>query len=585
MLGKPNTTDLEFLNLRVRLLAQQAIRVPLVLLAIGLIVGFAIKDAVDRYSLIIWLSFFVGASIPRALFAKWRLSQPDDLIHASRHYWLFVLFAILNGLGAGISAPLFFPTLSAAEQAFIGMVLTGLVAGGVATSGSSPLVLAAYALSALLPLGFAWNYYGNDRSHLVTWLIVVFSAMMVVYARDGKKVLYQSFLIRRQRDEANALLQQKNEELSQAKAAIENLAQTKTRVLAAASHDLRQPLHALSIYSAVLSASPSQDTLKEIGHNINQLVGSLAALLDALLDLSQLDNQSFPIQYAQLDLANVAQKIAQELKHRTETKGLTLELQLEPAPVFNDPLILERIIRNLADNAVKYTDQGFVRISTLQKGGLAYLEISDSGRGIAPDQLDRVFEEFYQVDNPGRDRSLGLGLGLSIVQRMTKLIQAELRVDSRVGRGTSFTLQLPTHQPKQAEHHDELPHKELLKGKTILLIDDEYSIIASMTSLLNLWGARTLSACDMDQALEIIKDDSLIDFIIADLRLKQGENGVTVIQNLRQILGEVPALIISGETSPERLLDAKNVGLTVLQKPVSADQLSLQLSKLLNQIP
>lgn len=570
------TIDQEFLNLRVHLLAQQAIRVPFVVLVVALIVCFALRASVSFDRLLFWIVMFVGASIPRALFARTLLKQ-SSRDNPDRDYQLFTLFAAINGFAAGLSTLLFFPSISSAEQAFIGMVLTGLVAGGVATSGSSPSVLASYALSALLPLGFSWNLYGNDRSHLVTWLIVIFSTMMVVYARDGKKVLYESFLIRRQRDEAYALLQQKNVEVVQANAAIESLAQTKTRVLAAASHDLRQPLHALSIYSAVLSANPNANTLKEIGSNINQLVSSLAALLDALLDLSQLDSHSFPTQNSQADLACIGKKIAQEFEHRTHLKDLSLDIQLMPAPVFSDPLILERIVRNLVDNAVKYTEVGNISIRSQVRDGFSCIYVEDSGKGIASDQLDKIFEEFYQIDNPGRDRSLGLGLGLSIVQRMGKLIGAELSIQSTPNVGTCIKISLPAHTENFISNAEPIPRTDLLVGKNILLIDDEFSIIASTTALLEIWGVHAYSATDMNDALEIIKVNSNIDFIIADLRLRNGENGIHVIQNLRQILGNIPALIISGETSAERLSDAKSYGLTTLQKPISADLLYLNL--------
>lgn len=571
-----NSIDQEFLNARVHLLAQQAIRVPFVVLVVALIVCFALRTSVSIDKLLTWIIVFVGASIPRAMFARRILKEPVRP-KPDRDYWLFTMFATLNGFAAGLSTLLFFSSISSAEQAFIGMVLTGLVAGGVATSGSSPIVLASYALSALLPLGISWNLYGNDRSHLVTWLIVIFSAMMVVYARDGKRVLYESFLIRRQRDEAYTLLQQKNAEVVQANAAIENLAQTKTRVLAAASHDLRQPLHALSIYSAVLSANPNTNTLKEIGNNINLLVGSLAALLDALLDLSQLDSQSFPTQNSQTDLASIGKKIAQEFEHGIRSKGLTLEMQLMPAPVYSDPLILERIVRNLVDNAIKYTKKGKIRINTQLLEGKSTICIEDSGKGIASDQLEKIFEEFYQIDNPGRDRSLGLGLGLSIVQRMSKLIGAELAIQSTLNTGTRIELQLPTLTDTFFVSEDPVPRSNLLTGKNIMLIDDEDSIIASTSALLETWGVNAHSAKDMNDALEVIKTNSNIDFIIADLRLRNGENGIHVIQNLWKILGDIPALIISGETAPERLSDAKNEGLTILQKPISADLLYLNL--------
>lgn len=576
-----HSVDQEFLNLRVHLLAQQAIRVPFVVLVVAMIVCLALRASVGVDKLLMWVFFFVGASLPRALFAR-RILNEAVRAKPEHDYRLFTLFAALNGFAAGLSTFLFFPSISAAEQAFIGMVLTGLVAGGVATSGSSPIVLASYALSALLPLGISWNLYGNDRSHLVTWLIVIFSGMMVVYARDGKRVLYESFLIRRQRDEAYALLQQKNTEVVQANAEIENLAQTKTRVLAAASHDLRQPLHALSIYSAVLSANPSTSTLKEIGSNINLLVGSLAALLDALLDLSQLDNQSFPTQNNPSDLATIGKKIAQEFEHSIRVKGLTLVTQLVSAPVYSDPLILERIIRNLVDNAVKYTSEGKIGISTQLVEGKSMICIEDSGVGIASDQIEKIFEEFYQIDNPGRDRNLGLGLGLSIVQRMSQLLGIELALQSSLKVGTRITLQLPALTNTTFVNEDPAPRRDLLTGKSILLIDDEESIIASTCALLATWGVHAHSAKDMNDALEVIKINSNIDCIIADLRLRNGENGIHVIQNLWEILGTIPALIISGETSAERLSDAKAEGLTVLQKPISADLLYRNLSRQLN---
>ncbi|MBC3831015.1 response regulator [Undibacterium amnicola] len=565
--------DQEFLNLRIRLLSQQAIRVPVVLLVISLIVCFALKDAVSLERLLLWILIFQCTAIPRAIFAYWVLYRRKNSRSAIRDYWIFILFAGLTGLSAGLSAPLFFPTLSPAEQAFIGMVLTGLVAGGVATSGSSPLVLAAYALAALLPLGFAWNIYGNDRSHLVTWLVLLFSTIMVAYARDGKKVLYESFLIRRQRDEAINLLQQKNEEIIQAKATMENLAQTKNRVLAAASHDLRQPLHALSIYSAVLSANPSTATLKEIGQNINQLVGSLAALLDAMLDLSQLDSNSFPTQNNQTCLAKISRKIASEFEHSITSKGLRLEASLLDAPVHSDPLILERMIRNLVDNAVKYTSHGYIRIRTEVGEGKSIFSVEDSGKGIANHQLGKIFEEFYQIDNPGRDRRQGLGLGLSIVQRMGNLIQTELNLESKLDVGTTVTLKLPYFVANQHDVLQENVRANLLGGTTILLIDDEYSIIASMSALLQMWGAKSLSATDRSSALKAIQSNHRIDFIIADLRLKNGENGIAVVREIQHEFTAIPALIISGETSPERLSEAKNSGYPVLQKPVTADQL------------
>jgi two-component system, sensor histidine kinase len=573
--------DQEFLNLRLKILAHAAIRKPPLMLLFSVFVCLGIKDNLSFQPLISWILLIQVVAIPHAIYGYWLLRKDTRMVNAERYYWIFVAFAVFNGAAAGVSAPLFFASISPAQQALITSALAGIVASQVANTGSSPWVLAVYSLTALLPLTVSWSMYGNDKSHATTWLVLTFAATMVIYARVGKKVLHQSFLIRRQRDEAYILLQQKNDEIIRANATVEKLAETKTRVLAAASHDLRQPLHALSIYSAVLSANPSPKTLNEIGHNIDLLVRSLGALLDALLDLSQLDSHSFPTQTSHACLAHISKKIAQEFALSIATKGLQLETSFLPAPVLSDPLILERMIRNLIDNAVKYTHKGVIRITTEVVDGKSIFILNDTGKGIAADQLGLIFEEFYQVDNPGRDRSQGLGLGLSIVQKMASLLSAELTIDSELGVGTSVSMRLP-HHPLHGENSAPLfINDEQLMGKTILLIDDEYSIISSMSAILQMWGATTLAATDLSSALAVVHTNKAIDIIIADLRLSKGESGVDVVKQIHNVLGVLPTLIVTGETSSERLSAVKAYGFPVLQKPIPAGELFISLSRLL----
>jgi signal transduction histidine kinase len=573
LLRQPTPTDPEFLQVRVRLLAQSAIRMPLLLFGITGIVCLALRKHVPLPSLLLWLGLCQLAVIPRAIFSGWLLYWRKSPARPVRDYRLFIFFAALSGAACGASAPLFFPMLAPSEQAFIGMVLTGLVAGGVASSGSSPLVLAAYAGASLLPLGRAFARYGHDDLHLVTWLVLLFSIVMVNYTRDGKRVLFESFLIRRERDQAVARLEQTNAEVMRISATAEALGQAKTRVLAAASHDLRQPLHALSIYSAVLAANPTPATLREVAHNIDQLVRSLGALLDALLDLSQLDSNSFPVQPRALDLAAIARQVQQEFAPAAAAKHLALMSRLAPAAVWADPLLIERIVRNLLDNAIKYTDSGQIELSTEVNGDQARLCVQDSGKGIAPDQLARVFEEFYQVNNPGRDRSRGLGLGLSLVQRMVALLGAQIELQSEPGRGTCASLILP-HVPEQAAGPAlPLATPGQLHGKTILLIDDEAAVLASLSALLTLWGAHALPAATLAAAWQACANCPLIDLMIADLRLADGANGVALVRALHEQYGVRPTLFVTGETAPERLREAKAEGWPILQKPVASERL------------
>lgn len=572
-LAVPSESDQEFLAIRVRLLARSAIRLPAVLLLISCIVCFALRAQVPRATLLLWLGLSMAAVLPRALYAWWLLYQRQGPIAPRRDYNVFILFAAMSGAGSGMSAPMFFPFLQPPQQAFIGMVLAGLVAGGVATSGSSPLVLAAYAVSAMLPLGVAWSVYGHDELHLVTWLVLLFSSVMLFYARDGKRVLFESFVIRRQRDEAYARLEQKNQEVMTVSAKAEALAETKSRVLAAASHDLRQPLHALSIYSAVLATNPNRNTMQEVAQNIDQTVRSLGALLDALLDLSQIDSNSFPLHVRPVCLGAVVHQVCAEFEYAAMDKGLSLEVNVVPTTVLSDPMVLERIVRNLLDNAIKYTQQGGISVALERKDSTAELCIRDTGKGIAAEQVEQVFEEFYQVDNPGRDRRRGLGLGLSIVQRMVNLLGAKLELESTLGKGSCFRLLLPIAKRGAMEPTCADLTNLCLSGKRILLIDDEALIIASMSTLLQAWGAQPLAASSFATAEQYCAALDKPDLIIVDLRLADGENGVVWLARLRERYGQIPALVITGETVAERMAMATAANLPILQKPVSPERL------------
>ena len=214
-------------------------------------------------------------------------------------------------------------------------------------------------------------------------------------------------------------------------------AQARARVLAAASHDLRQPLHALSVYSAVLASKPAPDLLNEVSANIDQIVRSLGNLLNGLLDLSRLSAGYYVPEHQEVDLERLIAGVCNEFQHPAGQKSLAVIQELDPVRVLGDPVAIGRITRNLIDNAIKYTEQGNVRVALHTElagdASLAVLTVTDTGKGIPASEHSRIFEEFYQLDNPGRDRSRGVGLGLAIVQRLCELIGAQISVVSVVG--------------------------------------------------------------------------------------------------------------------------------------------------------
>ena len=236
-------------------------------------------------------------------------------------------------------------------------------------------------------------------------------------------------------------------------------------------------------------------------------------------------------------------------------------------------MLLERVVRNLGDNAVKYSARGEVRFGALLAGPKVMLWVQDTGIGIAVEEQQKVFEEFYQLGNPERDREQGLGLGLAIVKRLALLMQLPIALESEPGRGTRFTLSLPlAQQALTPAEPDFTPDTVDISGLQILVIDDEENVREGMATLLQSLGCRPLLAADIDSALAIASS-ARIDVVLTDLRLRGSEDGITAIRRLRERDPCLPALVVTGDTAPQRLRDADEANMVVLHKPVSVDLL------------
>ena len=276
---------------------------------------------------------------------------------------------------------------------------------------------------------------------------LLYCVVLILVTADGEKLLLRSVIIRHERDRLVRDLERRNADVRVAMTEAEQSAQARARVLAAASHDLRQPLHALSVYSAVLAAKPAPDLLSEVSQNIDQIVRALGNLLNGLLDLSRLSAGNYVPDKQNLALEKLLAGLCTEYLQPAALKGLALRQDLAPVRVLGDSVAIGRIARNLIDNAIKYTEQGEVRVATWLRirgsTAIAFLSVADTGRGIPASEQARIFEEFYQLDNPGRDRSKGVGLGLAIVQRLCELTGATISVESELGRGTCFRLTMP----------------------------------------------------------------------------------------------------------------------------------------------
>jgi signal transduction histidine kinase/CheY-like chemotaxis protein len=356
----------------------------------------------------------------------------------------------------------------------------------------------------------------------------------------------------------------------------------RSRFLAAASHDLRQPLHTLSLYSAALKLHAPDGATGEIARHINKALASLSALVDSLLDISKLDAGAVEPEPQSVSLRTLIERIEADYRPLANGKGLEFHVNAPDILMQTDPVLFERLVRNLVDNAFKYTAAGNVALDAQVEGGKVRISVRDTGPGIPPAERERIFEEFYQIGNPERDRVQGLGLGLAIVQRISQLLGLELKLESEPGRGSTFTVTAPLAMERRAVPRapaapaapdDTAPRA--LEGARVLVIDDEPDVRAGMRALLEQLGCRVAVCSGYTDAARLIDQDGLEDIhmIVSDFRLRQHENGIDTVRRLRARLGQVPALLVSGDTAPERLREAQSSGLPLLHKPVSADKL------------
>jgi CheY-like chemotaxis protein len=321
---------------------------------------------------------------------------------------------------------------------------------------------------------------------------------------------------------------------------------------------------------------------------VDRMDGSLAALdslFNALLDISRIDAGAVVPQRRVFDLAALLHRLGQEFAPEAAMRGLRFVVRAPArARAHSDPLLVERVLRNLLANALKFTREGGVILSARVRGAgsptpVWRVEVWDTGPGIAAEERERVFDEFYQAGNPGRDRHAGLGLGLSIVRRVTRLLQAPLALDSRPGHGTRFALDLPATQEPLTATDPTSADPAPLSGLAVALIEDDAEVRDAMRRLMQGWGCRVFDGADADEVLDRAQGTAL-GAVVADLRLADARDGLQEVARLRAALGgALPALIVSGDSAPERVRLMQDSGLPWLAKPVPAARLRSWLAR------
>jgi PAS domain S-box-containing protein len=375
-------------------------------------------------------------------------------------------------------------------------------------------------------------------------------------------------------------------ELRRAREVAEQASRAKTRFLAAASHDLRQPLHAIELFAAALEATVDDEDALGIIEDLREASNAAGRLLTALLDVSELESGKFESRLMDFPVQQLLDRMVRVYGPQARERGLTLRVVPSSQVIHSDPNLLERILGNLLSNAVRYTQQGGILLGCRRRRGKLRIEVWDTGIGIPDEERQRIFEEFHQLDNPARERRRGVGLGLSIVRRLANVLGHEIFLHSVRGQGSVFAVELDL-----TGKSVDLPLRlqaaraaaPMPRQTAVLVIDDDLQVRKGMVRALESWGCRVKAAGDYDAAVEIVASaPEAIDLIIADYRLPRACNGVRAAGRLRVLCRRmVPVLIVTADQGQEELQEIADQGFPALQKPVDPDALRAAIASLL----
>ena len=567
-------------GMRLQLASESLLRVPIVLVLSNAFSSWLLWRTGWVVMAAVWFVVMSGVHFGRwCLVKRWQYQPPASVALGNR--WLGAAVMAVGVMQALLVVLVFFGQHTV-EHYLVTLHSTGVAAYAVVATGWRPRLLGLWIAVVGGVLVVGWVSQGDALSIGMALMASSYLATLLAQAGTGQQALVRmvsmawdneqlATSLRIERDKANAA------------------SESKTRFFAAASHDLRQPLQALSISAyalAMLARREGQPKMVKMADNIERALRQSTGLLDGLLDVSRLDAGAVKVDWRDLDLAPMLGSLASEFRPLAAQGGLTLTVQLPTGPltVRSDGDLLRRVLTNLLGNALKFTRSGGVRLEASRADdGRVRLAVVDTGIGIAvPDQA-RVFEEFYQADNPARDRSLGLGLGLSIVRRIAVLLEAGLQLHSQPGQGTRVELLLPAGQSAAAVPAHAAPSlldvtDPGVRGGDlhVLVIDDEPDIREAMQSLLEQLGCVAVCAEDQASALAVVRAGFRPAVILADHRLRQGD-GLSALAALRAELGEVATLVVTGDTAPHTLASVLASGHRVLHKPVDGATLARAL--------
>ena len=536
------------------------------------LVAWVLWDAVDNTFLAAGLISILLISLARLMLYKRYCKR--GRVPSPPRIWVYaaISFSLLSGCTWGGVAVFLYPPSDPQYDVFL-LVLMALVP--VAPLGSLAAYMPAfyaYYLPSVTPFIVVLATYRDLPEKLTALLLTAMAGATVTFANRYSRTLAQAIRLRLE-------LGDKTRQLEQA-------SRIKTRILAAASHDLRQPIHAMGLFTELL-----QNRYQNLGsdgtfENLRESLAILRRMLDGLLDISSIDAGSVKVTEKDFPLTDLLDKLAEEYSLLAARRGLEFRYVRTKQIARTDPLLLERILRNLLDNAIKHTTNGRILLGCRRAGRRIRILVCDNGPGIPAKRMDQVFREFTRLHGTGRPGSSGLGLGLSIVRRLAEILDAEIIARSNAGSGTVFGVSIPLGEISSPGPGSEPARKQkpgrVLTDLHVLLVDDEEPSRTALTALLEQMGARVTATDGREGAADVLaKLSKPPHLLVTDYWLPDGMTARAVIRNMEaRFQAPVPVVIITGDTSMERIQEAHASGHILLHKPVNPHRLQASIESL-----
>ena len=512
-----------------------------------------------------------------------RASHSNYLVNYAAYNILFICTFAVGGLWALAICKALTTNIENFTQVVILMGLHfGLLSGGISSLAMFWRVYIAFALPSLFTWGFILVYIDNTSLAILAFAVIGLLIFNIIFARHTWQNTLKAILIYLENDLLVSKLQIKTRQVEQASKA-------KTQFLATASHDLRQPVHALSLFIEALGDTDLDDNQIQIVDYAKSASQSSREMLNTILDYAHLESGQMTAHFVATDLNLLIQNLVDEFGIQAYNKGLMLRFKSAPVWVMTDPTMLALILRNLISNAIRYTDKGVILtdVHNLPTPDAPILmercqvNVCDTGRVISPEENAHIFDSFFQIER-NKTTEQGLGLGLAIAKGMAQLIKANLKVESTVGVGSQFSIILPTCLPSfyhKAATNDLINH---LQAKTVLIVDDDNSVLTSMQILLLSWGCTAIAVKTVADAV-----GSFItyqpDIVITDFRLANAETGEEVILTIKGINNgatQTKFIILTADTSPELFTLTQRIESIILHKPIDPRSLRQCLEKI-----